>query len=206
MIPTPAIADVPPAELVESSLADYAIDSCKAETVEVRWLGLAEERLPTAIQDIVWDGDPCRRRPDLRMTVVDAGKIDAQYTLRPSLVVSVRVPVANADFRPGDPVTANWGLVPIEKVQGTPITSGNWAARVNIDAGEPITDAVVEQPIDAKKGSAVTLQIVRGALTLNAPGSLLEDARIGESIRVVNEATHVALRGVLVAPDTVQLQ
>jgi flagella basal body P-ring formation protein FlgA len=58
---------------------------------------------------------------------------------------------------------------------------------------------------DVLSGTPVTLNVHRGALTVSAPGRLLEDGHLGREVRVVNDATRVALEGVLVSPSTVEI-
>jgi len=188
---------VPPLVDVEASLVEWVESACGAEEVEVHWLGLDEP----VEGELFWEGAPCRPSPELRLTVDGS----TRYTLRPRLTVWVVAPVAAGSTEADQPVDTELGLVPIERIHGRPV-HGRWLARVALEAGDPVTDAVVAPLPDVRKGASVDLQVQRGTLQITAPGRLLEDARLGERVRVVNEATRVTLRGVLVASDTVEIQ
>jgi flagella basal body P-ring formation protein FlgA len=58
---------------------------------------------------------------------------------------------------------------------------------------------------DAPSGAAVMLRVTAGALQIVAEGRLLQDASVGDEVRAYNQATDAVVRGVLVAPDTVEL-
>ena len=192
---------VPPAV---ASLTEYVIERCDAVEVEVHWVGIDPTRV-SEDADLAWFGDPCRSRPELRLEVVDEGHLEARFTVRPSLTTWVAVPVAQRAASKGDRVASTPGRARIQDVRGTPRSSGTWIARVKLAVGDPITDAVTMAPLDGATGDAVRLAVRSGDLSIHAPGRLLSDARIGESVRVVNDATHATLRGVLVAPGVVEI-
>jgi flagella basal body P-ring formation protein FlgA len=185
-----------------ASLSTWVAQTCSARSVEVRWVGL-EDQWPGA--DFVWEGQPCRERPTLKLTVLDGEVILDRRTVRPGLGVLVDVPVAVATAAPGELVRTTPGAAWIQDLRGEPVGEGEWRARVTIKAGEPVTDALVEQMPDVLSGTPVTLNVHRGALTVSAPGRLLEDGHLGREVRVVNDATRVALEGVLVSPSTVEI-
>ncbi|MFT6145123.1 MAG: flagella basal body P-ring formation protein FlgA [Myxococcota bacterium] len=64
---------------------------------------------------------------------------------------------------------------------------------------------MVGAQFDAINGSSVELVYVRGNLVIAAEGRLLEDAKLGDSVRVVNEASRAVARGVLVTSDRVEI-
>lgn len=184
------------AAATEASLVAWVEQACDAVSVDVHWLGVDED-LDGALR---WEGNPCRARPQLRLWVDDRPR-----TVRPHLTVWVRVPVASAPASPGQAISWEEGVAPVESVRGVPLRSEGLQARVSLDAGDPITDAVVLLPPDARRGAPVTLTVTAGSLTVTAPGELLEDGTLGQSVRVVNLATHTTQRGHLVRPDTVDL-
>ena len=60
--------------------------------------------------------------------------------------------------------------------------------------------------VAAHSGDQVTILLRRGTLTLSAPGQLLQDGRIGDTIQVANQVTKTAIRGVLTEPGLVEIQ
>lgn len=204
MVPSPAIAELPPAqEVFQDSLAAHATARCGARAVEVHWIGMDPARLPDGAT-YLWEGDPCRSRPDLRVSILVRGNLAAKLTVNPYLTVWVEAPVAAKPLAAGEEVLSELALVPIEKVRGqTYATSG--LARVALDPGTPLTNLVVSPAPDIRKGSSVELRVTRGSLTITAAGHVLEDGRIGERIKVVNDATRVALDGILIDGATVEI-
>lgn len=187
-----------------ASLTGYVVEQCGAVEVEVHWVGVDPARVASDA-DLHWTGDPCRSRPELRLEVVRDAALDARFTVRPSLSTWVETVVAEQPAAVGQTVAITTGRALLQDVRGTPRTDGTWIARVPLSAGDPITDAVTIAPLDGTAGDAVRLAVRAGALSIHAPGRLLADARIGEPVRVVNEATHSTLRGVLVEPGVVEV-
>jgi flagella basal body P-ring formation protein FlgA len=64
---------------------------------------------------------------------------------------------------------------------------------------------MVKRVPDVERGADVTLTVQRGGLRIDAPGRLADDGFLGESVRVVNEATKVVAEGLLIAPDRVRI-
>ena len=57
---------------------------------------------------------------------------------------------------------------------------------------------------DARSGDDVTVLVESGALRIQAPGRLMEDATLGEPVRVSNLATGAVMTGALVSPGIVR--
>lgn len=188
---------------VEEALVAFVTERCAADEVRVEALGIAPDRLPEGATWL-WSGEPCRRRPTLRLVAVRDEVTVLSTTVQPVLEVLVRAPVTAADVEAGARLETVWGQVPVETLIGTPL-EGTWEARVALPAGTPVTDRVVRPVPAARQGDAVDVVVERGALRLSAPGTLLGDATVGEAVFVVNQATRVRLRGVLVDAHTVQL-
>ena len=72
--------------------------------------------------------------------------------------------------------------------------------------GKPITLMNVREPYDSRIGSDVTLEVIRGPITLTATGRIMANARIGDEVRVVNHHTKSVVKGTLVAPDKVRIR
>ena len=197
----PAVEQLAPAE---ASLIDWAEEQCDAVEVEVRWLGLSEDAFRDA--DVLrWEGDPCRSRPTLRLHVVDR-QGPRRLTVRPDLHIEVPVLVADTPAAPGDEVSWTEGTANVSALVGRPVQPGTWEATVPLAIGTPLTDSRVQEPVLARDGATVSIVLRRGPLTLTAAGRLLQSARLGDTVQVVNEATQVAHTGVLMTPTTVEIQ
>jgi flagella basal body P-ring formation protein FlgA len=197
--------DLPPQpeEAIHASLVEYVIERCAATRVDIHWLGI-DPTLTANADRLAWTGNPCRSRPMLRLSLVENENLAAEFSVRPSLTVWKQAPVAIRDFKPNEVVQSTLAEVPMDSLRGRPTTDMR-VASVFIKQGTPITDAVTTVPPAARAGSTVDLKVQRGTLTITAPGKLLHDADLGQTVRVVNEATHVTLKGVLVEPGVVDL-
>jgi len=195
--------DLPPTEALQASLAAYVEEQCSAEEVEVGWIGLDPNLLPEG--ELVWQGNPCRSRPNLFLSVINNQTVQRRMTLRPSLTIWVNVPVAATDTPMGKQVQPVPGRVKLNELVGDPVHD-NWRARVFIAKGDPITTAVVNPIPDASNGAEIKLIVRVRALVVTAEGRLLEDAFIGEDVRVRNHATGNVMTGVLRDSGTVVLR
>lgn len=187
----------------EAALVAWAMSRCDADRVEVELLGLDHSRIPTG--EIRWEGDPCRRRPSLRLTVVDGGVLRFASGVSPTLAVYRPAPVAAAPVAPGQLVTLTTAVVRIDQLYGDPVAAGTWEAVTAIPAGAPVTRNLVRTPYDAHQGDPVSIVIRRGALVLRADGTLSQDAWVGDRVDVVNLFTHTRNTGVLTSRAVVDL-
>ena len=193
-------------DAVEEALVSYVSHTCDAVEVEVVYAGVSEH-LPGGPGAVLrWEGDACRTRPTLRLIAVEGSEMLGRWTVRPHLRVWVERPVAAALALPGEIVEVLPGQVLVDRVIGRPVSdSGPFQARIRLEPGEPITMAVVQHIPDVSSGASVTVRVQRGALVVTAPGTLLQDARLGDVVRVTNDATRVVLKGRLSRPDIVDL-
>lgn len=198
----PVVADLPPP--AEAALAAFAEQECAAERVDVLAVGVAISTVPEG--RAMWSGDPCAAHPSLRLKVIDDGQIVFNASVRPELDIWVTTVVSVTDTDPGAPLSIEPGVVRLRQIVGTPVGQGDWVARVHHKPGDPITDRTATTALDRNAGDAVALVVTRGAVTLTAPGTLLANARVGDDVQVINEATRVRLRGKLVSPDTVEIR
>jgi flagella basal body P-ring formation protein FlgA len=187
--------DVP---AIEQSLIVYATESCDAEAVRVTWLGIDPNK---AMGRHHWEGDPCRANPALRLVTETA-----RLSIRPRLEITVELLVAQDDVDAGEPVTWTVGHASLGAVIGTPVAAGDWVARIHLDKGDPLTAAVVTEPLDARAGTEVTLWVSRGVLRVSASGKLLTDGRVGQTVRVSNLATGKPVSGTLVDSANVEIR
>jgi flagella basal body P-ring formation protein FlgA len=79
-------------------------------------------------------------------------------------------------------------------------------ARVPLAAFAPIRRDQLANPAAVKRGDAVLLVATHGALRLSVPGEVLQDAAVGEQVRVVNRTTRKDLIGRVVDPSTVVVE
>jgi flagella basal body P-ring formation protein FlgA len=189
---------------LQQELVAYVTEQCEATAVEVTWLGLDLARLPPGAQQVRWEGDPCRAHPQLQLTWATGAEVD-RYTVRPELVVWVRALVAAEGAAQGELVKVTWGSAPLEKLTGPRWTSESAVALRPLAAGEALTAAKVALPADAVAGARVTVRVRSGDLEIRTEGRLIGAARVGQRVGVHLYATGNVARGVLVAPDTVEL-
>jgi hypothetical protein len=176
--------------------------------VEVANLGLPS----TAPEHASWDvdlnpdGPYCGGVP-MRVTAFgDKGAV-FRYNLRPHVTIWIEAPLADRNTDPGEPVTLRIGRIPLETLRGenpvdpeTPLQ-----ARVTLLEGDPVTEERARPLPDAREGSSVTVVAGRGAVLVQAPGRLDEDAYVGKPVRVVNLATRTVLTGTYRADGLVQV-
>ena len=191
---------------VESSLADYATESCSAKKVDVSWLGLSESLPGDSGAKLLWSGDPCQSRPMLKLRAVEDGILIGSWRFRPALEIWKEVKVAANDAAQNEPVEAISGLARISEIQGAEVGEGSWIARTPIKAGQPLTDRVLKRSPDSDRGSMVRIEARIGSLVVGADGRLMEDAFIGEEVRVLNLATRSTQRGRFLANNRVALE
>lgn len=204
MIPVspPPVQDVATID-IDESLALWAQQACGADRVEVQWTGLPSSQLPSDTERLVWQGDPCRSRPHVRVAAIVDGVPSARFTVQPSLTLWATVPVAARDIAAGEAIVVVDDEVDLAKVVGLPVRQG--IAQTAIAAGRPVMESMVGEAFDASNGSSVELVYVRGNLMIATDGRLLEDAKLGDSVRVVNEASRAVALGILVASDRVEI-
>ncbi|HJN74006.1 MAG TPA: flagella basal body P-ring formation protein FlgA [Myxococcota bacterium] len=189
---------------VEEALARWAAEECDAVQVEVHWLGLSDPVELDPEARFVFEGEPCRRSPAVKLRVAEPGKEPWSVTMRPQLELWVEAPVATETASAGDIVRTRSGIVELMEVRGDPL-EGELLARTRIEAGEPVTTYTARALPDARRGAEVTVVAQRGSLRVSAPGRLSEDGVVGAQVRVVNQVTAATLEGILVDAETVEI-
>lgn len=203
----PALAAAHGSSPLADSLLAWVTESCEAVSVELSWLGMDEDWTDPG-DTFQWEGRPCAARPAVRLTVIREGEVLTHRTLQPGLAITVEAPIAVSATKAGEQVRLTLGQVLIQDLRGEPVSldeQREWRARVRINEGAPVTENLVEPMPDALSGSPVSVVVHRGSLTISAPGRLLEDAHLGQPVRVVNDSTRVALKGVLASPGIVEI-
>jgi flagella basal body P-ring formation protein FlgA len=189
-----------PAEALRDAVARQ--EAVPVADVEVGPLGT----LSGAPADAEWSvrlpaNEVCGRVP----VVLTTG--DHRYAVTAPITVWRELPVAATAVRSGAAITLTTARVPCTLLRGeTPVDpSQSWEADVSIAAGAPVTMARVHTQPDVQKGANVRIEATAGALTVAAPGQLLQDGFSGQKVSVLNLATHAVLVGVYTGNNIVTL-
>jgi flagella basal body P-ring formation protein FlgA len=78
-------------------------------------------------------------------------------------------------------------------------------AKRPLDINQQVQTRFVGQPIIIKRGDRVTMVIQNGPMTLTAEGRALNDAGLGETVRLVNAASNRNLNGIATASGMVEV-
>ncbi|MSQ02619.1 MAG: flagellar basal body P-ring formation protein FlgA [Myxococcales bacterium] len=129
------------------------------------------------------------------------------WRLRPDVALWVTVPVASKAIARGEPVESSPMRVRMRELRGsTPVDADlSWEATTSIAAGQPVTVGRVRRLPDLRDGARVSVVVSRGGISVRAPGELLADAVIGQTVAVLNLATRSQQLGTLQADGTVTL-
>ena len=191
---------------VEASLEAYAKEACEASDVSVTWLGLSDSLPGTEDAQLHWSGNPCQSRPLLKLRAVEGHQLLGSWRMRPALDIWTVFPVATSDSSVGEVVSSRLEPVLLQNIRGVEVGEGTWVARVSLKEGEPLTDRVLRRRPDSDRGSVVRIEIIHGALSIGADGRLMEDAFVGDDVRVLNLATRSTHTGRLVAHNRVEIR
>jgi flagella basal body P-ring formation protein FlgA len=141
---------------------------------------------------------------EFRLTGMHEGQLCASQRVRARLDHWVQAPLVSAATPVGGRVELGEGRVLASRIDGALVEGeGPWEARANLRAGEPVTTRRVRRLPDARDGARVTLVAGGGGLVLTAPARLMDDAMVGDRVKVANLATGTVMEGTLVAADRV---
>lgn len=120
-----------------------------------------------------------------------------RYATRASVAVWRDVPVAETAAAPGQEVHVTTARRSCSALHGETSVDAThpWEAAVSLAAGSPVTTARVRALPDVRRGAGVRIESSAGALTVAAPGELLQDGFIGGRVTVLNLATRAVLAG-----------
>ncbi len=113
---------------------------------------------------------------------------------------------------PGEVISANR----VEEVDVTnPNLAGGYAQKVSqvsgmvskrtLLPGRTITMASLREPYAVTRGSPIRLTFAMGSMTISAGGTPLEDAAVGDVIRVRNTDSGIIVNGTVMADGTIQV-
>ncbi len=118
-------------------------------------------------------------------------------------LVAVTLPVPNRRIMPGEIVTAaDIAMIelPIRRVGAFSITNpdkliGMQVRRMLAQGRQVMTQSVIA-PLVIDKGDKVSIVYDDGGLVLTAPGRALDDAHMGQELRIVNLVSNASLRAI----------
>lgn len=167
-----------PVELRARPPQDQALIGRIALPVEV-WVSGQRVR----VLNVTFDADLARQVPVLTSRVAPGQEI------RPADVAVVERPLSSLGR---DSVLDAGELV--GRVARRPLGPGQTVARTDLEA-----------VVDRRRGDPVRVRVRSTGLVISATGTLIHDARLGDTVRVVCDSTRRELRGVLVDRSTVEV-
>jgi flagella basal body P-ring formation protein FlgA len=202
------------AEQVKNALRDYLGTD---KEVEIAFdVGDTNLVLPTnvpatlAVQDIRFD--PASQRFAVQLVVPATGPTLINRQVAGSVYETVQLPVLARSVAPGEVIQLtdlDWLAIRIDHVAGNAVTDPKqlvgMTARRPLRSGQMLRMSDVAMAPTIHRGSMVTLLVQTENMTLTAQGRALEDAAIGQPIRVVNPMSNKTLTGVVKDPTTVAI-
>ncbi|MEC8380775.1 MAG: flagellar basal body P-ring formation chaperone FlgA [Myxococcota bacterium] len=115
--------------------------------------------------------------------------------------------VADTSYSPGQIVQMSQKSVRYDLSTGTPITEEQVQreALTHIQKNEVITLERTRVVPDAKNGKKVDIVVKSGDLHIRSDGTLMGNAYLGDSVKVISMATRQVIEGILVDSNTVEL-
>lgn len=180
-MPSIKLSDVP-YEIEVSRVTPRAVGPTRYN-VKVVQEDSTEQKFPIDVFVTRYETLPSARRPIARGTLITEGDVE-----------QARLDVSRMSSRELDRlVKSTEGILGKE-------------ARVDIPAGRPIADNMLDLPKVVESGDRVTLVAVSGQVRISAPGVAQQDGVENATIRVLNLSNQKRLYGRVVGPGLVQLQ
>lgn len=163
-----------------------------------------------AVQDIRFD--PASQRFAVQLVAPASGPTLINRQVAGSVYETVQLPVLARSVAPGEVIQQadlDWLAIRIDHVAGNAVTDPKqlvgMTARRPLRSGQMLRLSDVAMAPTIHRGSMVTLLVQTSNMTLTAQGRALEDAAIGQPIRVVNPMSNKTLTGVVKDPTTVAI-
>jgi flagella basal body P-ring formation protein FlgA len=163
-----------------------------------------------AVQDIRFD--PTSQRFAVQLVVPASGPTLISRQLAGSVYETVQLPVLARSVAPGEVIQLSdldWMAVRIDHVAANAVTDPKqlvgMTARRPLRSNQMLRVNDVAMAPTIHRGSMVTLLVQTENMTLTAQGRALEDAAIGQPIRVINPMSNKTLTGVVKDPTTVSI-
>jgi flagella basal body P-ring formation protein FlgA len=163
-----------------------------------------------AVQDIRFD--PTSQRFAVQLVVPATGPALINRQVAGSVYETVQLPVLARSVAPGEVIQLSdldWMAVRIDHVAANAVTDPKqlvgMTARRPLRSNQMLRMNDVAMAPTIHRGSMITLLVQTENMTLTAQGRALEDAAIGQPIRVVNPMSNKTLTGVVKDPTTVTI-
>jgi flagellar basal body P-ring formation protein FlgA len=197
---------------VKDALRDY-LDTDKE--VELAFdVGDINLVLPTnveatfSVQDIRFD--PTSQRFAVQLVVPANGPTLISRLVAGSVYETVQLPVLARSVAPGEVIQLadlDWMAIRIDRVAANAVTDPKqligFTARRPLRSSQMLRMSDITMAPAIHRGSMVTLMVQTENMTLTAQGRALEDAAIGQPIRVVNTMSNKPLTGIVKDQTTV---
>jgi len=163
-----------------------------------------------AVQDVRFD--PTSQRFAAQLIVPASGPTLISRLVAGSVYETVQLPVLARSVAPGEVIQLpdlDWMAIRIDRVAANAVTDPKqlvgMTARRPLRSGQMLRMSDVTMAPAIHRGSMVTLMVQTENMTLTAQGRALEDAAIGQPIRVINMMSNKPLTGVVKDPTTVAI-
>jgi flagella basal body P-ring formation protein FlgA len=124
----------------------------------------------------------------------------------------VKVPVLTARLQKSDIIKKadlDWVNLPQERVTDGMVTDVadliGMSPKRTLQAGQPIRQRDIGQPLMIEKGALVTMQLMSPGLSLSAAGRAIEDGSMGDVVRIINADTHQTVSAEVIGPNQVRV-
>jgi flagella basal body P-ring formation protein FlgA len=163
-----------------------------------------------AVQDIRFD--PASQRFAVQLVVPASGPTLISRLVAGSVYETVQLPVLARSVAPGEVIQQadlDWLAVRLDRIAANAVTDPKqlvgMTARRPLRGGQMLRMSDIAMAAAIHRGSMVTLMVQTESMTLTAQGRALEDAAIGQPIRVVNTMSNKQLTGVVKDETTVTI-
>jgi flagellar basal body P-ring formation protein FlgA len=163
-----------------------------------------------AVQNVRFDA--ASQRFAVQLVVPASGPTLINRTVAGSVYETVQLPVLARSVAPGEVIQLpdlDWMAIRIDRVAGNAATDPKqlvgMTARRPLRSGQMLRMSDVAMAPTIHRGSMITLMVQTENMTLTAQGRALEDAAIGQPIRVINTMSNKPLTGVVKDQTTVTI-
>lgn len=133
---------------------------------------------------------------NFQAVLISDGKTIRRFELRAYIGIEVPVAIASRDIRKGEKIgnVIEFRYVDLTgESSRTPIYQGDQipdtVVKVNLQAGRVIDSSLLEMPDLIKRGQKVLVFSEIGAISISMVASALESGKLGDEIKVLNEAS-----------------
>lgn len=197
------VKDAVRAQLGIDNDVDLAFDGGEVEFV------LPTSVAPTmAVQDIRFD--PASQRFAALLVVPADGPTAVSRKISGAIFETLQIPVLARAVAPGDVIQLadiDWQSIRVDRISANAVTDPKqlvgMTARRPLRVGQTLRLTDVAMAATIRKNAAIVLSVQTDNMSLTTPGRALEDAAVGQPIRVVNIASNKQLTGIVKDAATV---